>query len=800
MTAQNSAAKNGAFYKFLPYYLNKLRYLRPQFIMSCILSLLTYPVVGALLYPMCSLQNEIDQQRALNLYDDQLLRQLSQKMNTMSSLFVSAVVIGIMCLVGLFVFTFVTTLRSYRYLYDKTYVDMDMSLPVNHNTRFFGDLAATATTNLLPHFVAILIGVIMLSTCGLESLIAEHFSEKAMYDTVYTLVTQCMFTGLYSCIMQIGLCLLMLSFCGRKAEAYIYPILVNIAIPIIHGLAYQLAMSGVYGSEFYAGIFDFSGSYSIAFTSPLGMLFMTAYSGIASVQVAGGGEPVNMPMFTPTYAVPALILTIVFFAGAYFLIKFRRSERVGMSYVYKGMDLIIPGVLVFALVLPFSSYVFRRMRGDQIDNVFYSYTPSLLSFIIWPVVLSFIAYIIMALISGRNFRKFHITLAKWAGTLAVSVGISAILAFSNGFGMTYYVPNENNVAFVRLEATPESGDGSISVGYNAGSSDLALIREALEIHRDIPKYDQQGAENTISLIYLMKNGETLGRVYTVTDEQYERYMKRLCTPELWVKSLLSDEMIQNQDKWTVDSVIYRGNGYYGGYDQDSPSCGGFALSELVGAIKADCQNVSYDMLNDPAGIYQFVLYVETKYGNAETAERNGEYSTYVTIYSWMDNTLSLLKDKGLDVMNESVLGRYETAFIVKGGDNRSYDMNTLFAYSENVDADEFNEIANEIQGEYTHEDVNSFVPDVTFGCAKRGDDGLDKLVSVSTDSLNSFTEYYLFLTTAKSLRDKLENNPDYMVVNIPDEYSGLAEQMLQKYLVYTVNDPLPDRNYTQEVA
>lgn len=55
MTAQNSAAKSSAFYKFLPYFRYKMRYLRPQFIMSCIFALLTYPVVGATLYPMCSL-------------------------------------------------------------------------------------------------------------------------------------------------------------------------------------------------------------------------------------------------------------------------------------------------------------------------------------------------------------------------------------------------------------------------------------------------------------------------------------------------------------------------------------------------------------------------------------------------------------------------------------------------------------------------------------------------------------------------------------------------------------------------
>ena len=44
MTAQNSASK--AFYNFKPYFLYKLRYLRPLFIMNCIFALLSYPYVG----------------------------------------------------------------------------------------------------------------------------------------------------------------------------------------------------------------------------------------------------------------------------------------------------------------------------------------------------------------------------------------------------------------------------------------------------------------------------------------------------------------------------------------------------------------------------------------------------------------------------------------------------------------------------------------------------------------------------------------------------------------------------------
>ena len=58
MTAQNSAAKSGVFYKFLPYYRNKVRYLRPQLIMCSILSLLSYPLLTAMVAAACGASND----------------------------------------------------------------------------------------------------------------------------------------------------------------------------------------------------------------------------------------------------------------------------------------------------------------------------------------------------------------------------------------------------------------------------------------------------------------------------------------------------------------------------------------------------------------------------------------------------------------------------------------------------------------------------------------------------------------------------------------------------------------------
>ena len=788
MTAQNSAAKNGSFYKFLPYFRYKLRYLRPQFIMSCILALLTYPTVGALLYPMCSTQAQIEQYRAQGVMNDVLQQQMDQRMEQLQSLFISAAVIGVLCLMGLFVFTFITTLRCFRYLYDKTYVDMDMSLPVNHNTRFFGDLAAVAATNLLPHLIAILVGIVMFFTSGFGEMLRNAYSDQAVFETVYTLVVQCVFTGLYSCIMQIGLCLLMLSFCGRKAEAFIYPVLVNVAIPIIHGLAVNLVQSGIYGAEI-----NISGTpsemFSMSFTSPLGMLFMTLYSGITSVEIMGGGEPQNMPMFTPAYAVPALVPTLVFFAGAYFLIKNRRNERVGMSYVYKGMDLIIPGVVVFAITLPFSSYIFKSLRGYR-KTLGYSYSPSVTSMVIWLVVLSFIAYVIMALISGRNFRRFHITLAKWAGTLAVSVGISAVLAFSNGFGMSNYIPAESGIANVSVNMSAHAGfDGPRY--YQVYSSDAELIRTAMEIHRDIPKYDQgERTTSMVSLTYFMKNGECVRRSYCVTDEQFTDYMHRVCTPDLWYLELIDDinGIVDDPDRWQCS---IRGENMITAYS-------GFTYEELLSAIKEDCQKVSFEMLGNVSGVYEYRPVLSLMKGETEAS------STF-SVYSWMENTIELFRKCGLDLVATSVTENYKTAFILDYDGNNNYIINsteTMLGYAEGMTAQQIADYLNDFYGS-DHYYADDLTIATTFGCAHAGDSGINELISVgcSTDSFYaSDFRYALLLTTAGSLEEYLSGTNEEMIIDIPREYDDLAEQTLQQYVVGSIERSPADEMSSWEAA
>ncbi len=756
MTAQSLAER--AFYNFRPYFSYKLRLLRPQFIMSCILALLSYPLVGVLLYPLCSAEIRVQQVRSSDT-SGMLLEQASRSVDAIESMFISAAVIGVLCLVGLFVFTFVTTLRSFRYLYDKTYVDMDMSLPVNHNTRFFGDLAAVSCSCLLPHLAAILIGIAALYTCGLDGVLGS------VTENLCTLIVQCMFTGLYSCIMQIGLCLLMLSFCGRKAEAYIYPILVNIALPIIHYLAQDLSMSGIQGAVSSAGFTDnITQMFSISATSPLGMLFITLTSGCSSDL----NDTADMPMFSAGFFVPALLITLVFFAGAYFLIKYRRNERVGMSYVYRGMDLIIPGVLILALSLPFCSSICRRLRGDQ-DDYYYSYTPSVLSCVIWLVVLTLIAYIVMALISGRNFKRFHITLIRWAETLVICAAISAVLAFSHGFGAGYYVPAANDVATVSVRISGDSRLHEVSM-YNVSSSDAALINAVTEIHRDATRnYLNESQSNYVSIGYTMKSGENLERSYYVTDEKLDEYLKITSQPELWY--IQETESLTIHADGDTDRVSVNGFWTTPAYDFDGLiNVSGMTLNDLLDAIRQDSLNVNYEMLCQHSN--DMIYNVQAQLSNSDTADTD---SARLEVYGWMENTLALLKEYGIDPVGDSVVNHFKTAFII--ADDCGYGFQEFFAIKDGMSVEESSEY--DLSSEYYSR----------FGCAEYGNEALMELIDVSTNNAHGFyCRYFIFLSSATTLEEYLKCDDDILLY-VPEEYSDKAEQLLQSCELYRNENP-----------
>ena len=791
MTAQNSANKS-VFYKFLPYYLNKVKFLRPQLIMSIIFSVLSYPAFMLIINIICPVERDILE---LSQYISdptpeqyEMYMALLDKRSLLYSLLIAEIIIGTLSLVGLFIFTFVTTLRSFRCLHNKSVVDMDMSLPINHNTRFFGDLAAVFTVNILPHLIAILLGQILLQFADLSAFDTQG-ETQAIIDAIMGPMA---FTGLFMCIMEIAITLLLISFCGRLADACIYPILINFAIPVIHLMTLNLVESSVYGAVLYpSAISTVAGSaYPITASSPLGMLIMTLYS-MLSIHCKGSVSDCG-PIFRPEYGIPALLVTLACFAGAYFLIKYRRAERVGMPYVYKGMGLVIPGIVVFAITVPVSYFIAVNLRGQGDTADFYNFTQNNVpGAVIGTIISTFILYIIMELISGRNFRKFGISVAKWAGTLAACALICFGLNMSNGFGAAYYVPDPARVASAGVaynNTNVPAGDYRMSElkKYNfqisAISGEDDMLQLISELHAEVPKNNGDWVDNgyIVEFGYVMKDGTQLERRYSISEELFEEFRRKMVTPEGWYANCFTlDEKKLLADGWDINNLWLNNTVNKGS-------------SQLLEAMKEDFQKIDPEFIeSEPSWKYVDIYYDFVK------GQKQQSRGSSMRVYDWMDNTIAYLESLDIYVGTQFTGEGYYTAFILKNLNN--YTDCELFGQSEGYS---YNEMCSIMGREHYSEDPEDYELDFSYGRTTASDPELNRLMKVcGTADYYYYSSdediYTILLFKAYDLSDYAVNyrNADPIHLVVPEEYNDQAEALMQSCLVQEYDDSVSDADH-----
>lgn len=661
MTAQSSVnLQNKPFYKFLPYFLNKLRFLRPQMIMTGIFALLSYPLVGFFVNMWVDADIRLSEMSALKNCTVLELQNAMNASNMAQSLAEMSFVIGAICLVGMFVFTFVTTLRSFRYLYNKNAVDMDYALPVNHNTRFFADLAAVFTMSIIPHFISVIIGVIFTNVISEKAKVfygAKDAVNAEIIEVTVSIVLQCMFVGLFACFMQIAFSLLMISTSGRKAVAAVFPVLINIAIPIIHALAIFIIDNNTYGSETY-GVTLY---YPACATSPVGMLAISViycFNLFFGNLYWGGRSNFSMidntlPIWRVDYLILAILLTIIFFVGAYFLIKFRRNERVGSPYIYKGMSVIIPGIVVLAMSLPMWNMVFAPL----VQSRQYSTKSDTVAWIMGLLISTFIVYVILELISGKAFRKFHLTVAKWAGSVVVCAGITLLFVFSNGFGKANFVPSPEQVVSADVRLFTNQGENpykSYAFGIDE-TTDKGIITDIIELHKKVPKYKTEDTSDyIITLDYLLTSGEEISRSYWISPELYSEMMTRIVTPKNWYdENIGTFENALQEPGAEVEQIVVKELDYIteSGYNTVGEvyfKPNEFDVNGLLEAIRKDSEKMNFELFRNCEPYYSGAVEILIK----NDITHNIHHSNYnIHIEKWMENTIEYLKNNATVTMS-----------------------------------------------------------------------------------------------------------------------------------------------------
>lgn len=592
MTAQSSVN----FSKFGKYFGYKLRGLSPLIVLTSIFAFLSYPAgffcitMTAISYEKLNafLQTAGIDGSYFTSYDSELNPVFANLMGSPEWLAAKAqydmwsgiqdvmIVVMIIALGAMFLMGYFIIMRNFRYIYQKRFVDMDYSLPISEQTRFLGDFLSGLAAYLIPHIAAFGIGLGLYANG-----IARRFEYLADINMLDAPVVKYMLIGVLSCVMFYCLSLLAVVCCGRTTEAGIAPAVINAAIPVIMWTMYCLSLINCSGGA--SG--DRAFMLPFAATSPLGLLITAVFSDNGHLICDGGF------VLTAAELCGAIIMTLVYAAAAMAIALKRRNERVGEPYVIKPMRHIINVGVTLAVVSIFSASNFFDPHTSD-DNK--------LPYVIAMLILTFVLYVILELISGKGFRKFPKTLLGYAAATGGSLLLCLLVTFTNGFGAEQRVPASSNVKSVAATIYCRDSETWRESFYldDVQLTDPALIGKITEMHTQSNVLNAN-TDIYVHVEYLLKGGNTMERQLRITAQQAEDFLRAYTGSADWKRaySVLDKPVISiSPDSSYLSDVIDAG--------------------EFVQALKSDIETLDYDAVYNGSELGSGIgVWIQTENGN-----------------------------------------------------------------------------------------------------------------------------------------------------------------------------------------
>lgn len=414
----------------------------------------------------------------------------------------------------------IIAISIFNYLYKKSTVDMNLSLPLTTRQRFLSEYLAGLTIYIVPAIIGGLIGTVILLT-------GKHELMEIVKYTIY--IGSVVIIGM---ILYYSLTVLILSCCGSLFETILSTLLINAMIPAsIYLLSYTIISNDSFGLSSNSLFLN-----QIFISSPIGNAAFIIYF-FDNVNMYGN---VNTNLYVH-WLIPTLIFTVLIVLLSYFLYKKRKAEQVSKPYVYKFIYYAILFFVTFCIIS-----IFKVSTGSSDYTAQTDSTPIDASF--FPAVMcSGIVFFIMEIISNRGFKKFWLSILKFAGTITCIYAVLLLCHATNGFGVNKYVPLESAVDNVIIDfdntSTYNLPIRNKHTIHDVVSLHEKVIKEKYEdkntSHKEIPESEldqriKNGAlatynRNNISITYYLKNGSILTREYNVSDEQMEQLYASMMT-------------------------------------------------------------------------------------------------------------------------------------------------------------------------------------------------------------------------------------------------------------------------------
>ncbi len=651
-------------------------------------------------------------------------------------------VISVIALIGTMAVSFATPVIALQHLYKKVDADNILSLPLTAKQRFIGDMGAIFVSLNLPMLFSVL-SVLLIDIFNIRM---EVYSYDVFFMYAISIfVVQLLLVAFNSAII---------SCCGRIVEAILYPIAMNIMLPIMTYCGAEMCYRKVLGLgiEGY-GLAQSSGFISI---SPFGALYHLIGS--------------NMLYYSVNYGVIALISTAVFGVLAFFLYKFRHAENIGKPFVYKYAYPFFSTVFAAGIVLFYFSSV------GEFD------VPLML-----PIALIlFIIMLVMDIIQKKSFKGMGKLLIRWAVTLGATTGLCMLLVASRGFGESYYVPKAEKVDGLYLSMYSRDGENEYAYHNLVFISDKDIIKLAgaeheiiidklmnktdtatsnvFEINSSV-EHDSKSIETTVSFTYYLNKGKEVYREYNVGS----------LSDGLW-QSIFESEGYRTSE---IERVIYGENQTdYGRHyisDVDTLAVTNphnpiyYYQSEITedffdslkAALTKDLSADSEYGRHDEQAV--FILEFGKYYENEEqqftsyvSSERNYFTLFSIPVYESYTNTISLLSgNMDLPTLEESIADSIKDTEIFTLYRFKPHSINQSFQYCYNsgdvetvfITAEEFKELSKYHVAYNNNTGDDGYVYAVTRGLALMDSSGTsDKRYEAALSEIGIDSDAYAFTT------------------------------------------------------
>lgn len=498
----------------------------------------------------------------------------------------------------------VMTCVMLRYLKDKVAVDFYHSLPIGRRRLYITRMLAGYLMILIPLILMLVVSAVILAANGALNtqilfLMLKLFIDSVLYSLVYY--------GLGAVVGMIS------------GVTGVHLVLTGVAVFLIPAI-YFLVISFIdlSSSNMWSGWYLSDQVFSLL--SPVFRFFIIDETGVG-------------------YAAALLVSAAVMLVGAYFIYKYRKSERAGEAIVFAPLR----GVIKYLVILPITlgvGLLFMLITSSRAWMVFGFICGAALSFLLANTII---------------YRSAKAMLKGLVGFIVYSAAaaLCIVAIMLNAFGFLDAIPSAD--ALSSVDMCIESSTGLFRYSDPENISAILSIYDKFAAEKQNGSYTDANFDSpdnymTVEFVFHPKFGIPRAKSITVCGRQ-------LIDGEL--RTILDSEEFGEQYVGMLDTQI---SGF------NLPLCPDddnklnhderiSMMNELGEALKLDCADVSYDHFNSETNLGSIRLYhgIARYYSPLE--------SIHIPVYPSMKNTEAVLKKYG--IMNDSfekMLAEYNSGF------------------------------------------------------------------------------------------------------------------------------------------